>query len=261
MQLANKRILVTGATGGIGSALCRQLEKAGAKLLLNSHNGNQLDRFLTSLDVNHDIVVANISTTEGRQTIAEACKQNGSIDGIINLAGIMDFAMFESQSPEIIEKTLLVNTLAPIQLINLLLPLLQQRTESAIINVGSTFGSIGHPGFTVYCASKAAIKTFSEALARELADSKVRVSYVAPRATDTKFNTDKVNALNAALGNKADSPDFVAAQIIKVLETGETCRYLGWPEKLFIRINALLPGVVSNALIKNLNIIKQHAGS
>lgn len=261
MQLADKRILVTGATGGIGSALCKQLEKAGVRLLLSSHNENQLKRLVTTFDVKHDTVIADISSAEGRLAILEACKLNGGIDAVINLAGVMDFAMFESQPPGIIEKTLLVNTLAPIQLINLLLPLLQQKTESAIINVGSTFGSIGHPGFTVYCASKAAIKTFSEALARELADTSVRVSYIAPRATDTKFNTDKVNALNVALGNKADSPDYVAAQITEVLATGEANRYLGWPEKLFIHINALLPGVVSKALIKNLTIIKQHAGS
>jgi short-subunit dehydrogenase len=261
MQLSNKRILVTGATGGIGSALCQQLEKAGAKLLLCSHNEDSLKHLMTMLVQNHDIVVADISSSSDQLKILEMCQLNGGIDAVINLAGIMDFDLFENQSTQIIEKTFLVNTLAPVQLINLLLPLLKQKTEATILNVGSTFGSIGHPGFSVYCASKAAIKTFSEALARELADSSIKVSYVAPRATSTKFNSDKVNALNAALGNKADTADYVASQIIKVLENGQNSRYLGWPEKLFVRINALLPGVVSKALTKNLNIIKQHANS
>jgi short-subunit dehydrogenase len=261
MQLTNKRILVTGATGGIGSALCRQLEKAGVKLVINSSNEDLLFRFHATLDVQHSVIAADLSTQEGRLEIVEKCKLNGGIDGMINLAGVMNFAMFESQSADIIEKTLLVNTLAPIELCRLLLPLLKQKPDSTILNVGSTFGSIGHPGFTVYCASKAAIKTFSEALARELADSSVTVSYIAPRATDTKLNTEKVTALNAALGNKADTPDYVASQIIKVLKSGQTTRYLGWPEKLFIRINALLPAVVSKALVKNLNYIKQHANS
>tara|TARA_R110000824_G_scaffold52692_4_gene146164 strand:- start:99806 stop:100591 length:786 start_codon:yes stop_codon:yes gene_type:complete len=261
MQLNNKRILVTGASGGIGSALCRQLESAGVKLVISCQNEDLLNNFHNSLAAQHSIVAADIGTADGRQDIVNACALEGGIDGVVNLAGIMNFAMFEAQSPEIIEKTLLVNTLAPIQLCHQLLPLLRQKPAALILNVGSIFGSIGHPGFSVYCASKAAIKTFSEALARELADSSIRVSYIAPRATVTNLNTEKVNALNAALGNKADSPDYVASEIIKVLKSGQANRYLGWPEKLFVRINALLPGVVNKALRGKLNTIKQHANS
>lgn len=261
MQLSNKRILVTGASGGIGSALCRQLELAGVRLVISCQNEELLNTFHNTLNAQHSIVAADISTTHGRQDIVNVCALEGGIDAVVNLAGIMNFAMLESQSAEIIEKTLLVNTLAPIELCRLLLPLLRQKPEAIILNVGSIFGSIGHPGFSVYCASKAAIKTFSEALARELADSSIRVSYVAPRATVTKLNSEKVNALNAALGNKADTPDFVAAEIVKVLKSGQTNRYLGWPEKLFVRLNALLPGVVHKALVGKLAIIKQHANS
>ncbi len=261
MLLADKRILVTGATGGIGTALCQQLEKIGVQLLLSSNSEESLNVLISKLDKSHDSVVSDISTPEGRLEIVKKCQLDDGIDGMINLAGIMDFSLFENQGAEIIEKTFQVNTLAPVELTNLLLPILKQKPEAVILNVGSTFGSIGHPGFSVYCASKAAIKTFSEALARELADSSINVSYVAPRATSTNFNSDKVNALNTALGNKADSPDHVAAQIINVLETGQHAKYLGWPEKLFVRINALMPGVVSKALTKNLKTIKAYANS
>lgn len=259
MQLTNKRILVTGASGGIGSALCRQLESADVQLIISGHNEDALSRFHASLHRQHDIVAADISTQAGCLEILEICKLNGGIDGMINLAGVMDFDMFESQSSSVIEHILLTNTVAPITLCHLLLPLLKQKSESVILNVGSIFGSIGHPGFSVYCASKAAIKTFSEALSRELADSAVTVSYVAPRATSTRLNSEKVNALNAALGNKADTPEYVAAQIVEVLKSGQNHRYLGWPEKLFVRINAILPGLVHKALVNKLDIIKQHA--
>lgn len=261
MQLTNKRILVTGASGGIGSALCRLLEKNGVNLVISGHNETALNRFHSSLDRQHSIIAADISSQAGRLNLAEICKLNGGIDGMINLAGVMNFGMFESQSSSAIEHTLLTNTLAPIELCHLLLPLLKQKSEAAILNVGSTFGSIGHPGFSVYCASKAAIKTFSEALSRELADSSVVVSYIAPRATSTKLNSEKVNALNLALGNKADTPDYVAAQIIDVLKKGQNHRYLGWPEKLFVRVNALLPSLVHKVLVNKLDIIKQHANS
>ena len=261
MLLRDKRILVTGATGGIGSALCRQLESAGGRLVISCHNEKLLNDFHSTLDLKHSVIAADVSSPAGRLEIFNICSLEGGIDGVVNLAGMMNFAMFETQPAAIIEKTIQVNTIAPIEICRLMLPLLRQKDEAVILNVGSIFGSIGHPGFSVYCASKAAIKTFSEALARELADSPITVSYIAPRATHTKLNSEKVVALNAALGNRADSPEYVASQIIKVLISVQTSRYLGWPESLFVRINTLLPGLVHKALVGKLDIIKQHANS
>jgi hypothetical protein len=68
-----------------------------------------------------------------------------------------------------------------------------------------------------------------------------------------------VNALNKELGNKSDNPELVADQIVAMLENNSVVEYLGWPEKLFVKINALLPGVVGSALIKNLSKIKHYA--
>ena len=130
-----------------------------------------------------------------------------------------------------------------------------------ILNVGSIFGSIGHPGFVTYCASKAGVKTFTEALGRELADTNIRVGYIAPRATATALNTDRVNKMNRKLGNRMDTPAYVAERIVGQLKTGRELTYLGWPEKFFVRVNALLPSVVRNALVKNLGVIKQFARS
>ena len=72
-------------------------------------------------------------------------------------------------------------------------------------------------------------------------------------------NDDRVKALNTALGNKSDSPVYVARQILDVLLHDRALRYLGWPEKLFVRVNALFPGIVRGALVKQLDVIKLHA--
>lgn len=87
-----------------------------------------------------------------------------------------------------------------------LLPLLQRAPEAAVVNVGSAFGALGHPGFTAYCASKFGLRGFTEALARELADGKIRVLYLAPRVTATAMNDSRVEALNTALGHVVDPP-------------------------------------------------------
>ena len=136
---------------------------------------------------------------------------------------------------------------------------LQQQPEAVIVNVGSAFGSIGYPGFSGYCASKFGLRGFTEALKRELAASQVRVLYFAPRATDTSINSAAVVEMNQQLGTRMDSPDFVAAQLLAQLKSSQSRRFLGWPEQLFVRLNALFPAIVDKALRGKLAIITKFA--
>jgi len=261
MELQGKRILLTGANGGIGSALVRQLAKEGCKLVLCSQQQPPLEKMAGELAASGyagsvEIMAADLSRSEDRRRVVSQCEALDGIDILINLAGMLDFRLFEDQPEEVVNKLVNLNLLAPMHLCQLLLPQLKTRPEAMILNVGSIFGSIGHPGFVAYCTSKAGMKMFSESLARELADTNVKVAYIAPRATATALNSNKVNDLNLALGNSVDSPDHVAQQIIAQLKSGKILQYLGWPEKLFVRVNALLPSVVHNALVKKLSIIK-----
>jgi short-subunit dehydrogenase len=93
---------------------------------------------------------------------------------LINAAGINPFGMFAEQAAAEIGKAFAINTVAPILLCHALLPVLSERPAAQIVNVGSTFGSIGFPGFAAYSATKFAVRGFSEALRRELADSAIR---------------------------------------------------------------------------------------
>lgn len=266
MELRDKTILLTGAAGGIGSVLAKQLAREGVRLILCSASQDPLDKLITELGAtgysnSHQTFVTDLTSADGRQSLVTLCKEHGGIDAVINLAGVLDFNLFEDQSAATIERTIQINMLVPMLLCHELLPQLMSRKEAVILNVGSIFGSIGHPGFVSYCASKAGVKTFTEALSRELDDTNITVSYIAPRATATALNTDKVNTLNAELGNKTDTPEFVASAIVSQLKNGKRLSYLGWPEKLFVRINALLPFIVHSALVKKLALIKKYARS
>ena len=148
---------------------------------------------------------------------------------------------------------------ATLQLTHLLLPLLREQPRALLVNLGSTFGSIGYPGFATYCASKFALRGFSEALRRELADTHIKVLYVAPRATRTAMNSVEVVAMNDALKVSMDDPQAVAAQIVQAIMAEREELYLGWPEKLFVRLNSLLPRLVDQALRKQLPVIKRFA--
>ena len=261
MDIERKTVLVTGATGGIGRKLCAQLDELGATLVMTGRDKQALADLHQQFGNRHYVVEADLSTSSGRAGVLACCSDSGGIDAVINLAGITDFGLFENQSPELIEKILNINLVSLLLFCHELLPQLTAKSESSLINVGSIFGSIGYPGFAVYCASKAGVKGFTESLGRELADSPVNVSYIAPRATSTAINSAKVDAMNKELGNRSDSPDYVAAEIVKLLKSGKRLRYLGWPEKFFVRVNAIFPNVVFKALTRQLDVVRRHANA
>ena len=144
------------------------------------------------------------------------------------------------------------------QLVARFLPRLQSAGEAWIINVGSILGYLGYPGHTAYSASKFALRGFSEALRRELADGPVRVLHLAPRAARTPMNPAALCALNAELGVAMDDPAVVATQLMRLLERPAAERLLGMPEKLFARINQFAPWLVDRALARQLPVIRRH---
>ena len=257
MELNGKTILLTGATGGIGCAVAHALAAEGASLRLVGRNTVSLNQLEGQLPGNHQIIVADIGTIQGRHDILSRCVDGGGIDLLINLAGTTTFQCFEHQSEESIEQILSTNLTAPMLLTKQLIPLLNNTPESAVVNIGSTYGSIGHPGYVAYCASKSGLKGFTEALRRELSDTAIQIFYLAPRATETSLNSPAANALNRALGNRVDPPEQVADTLVKLLKSNRHCQFMGWPEKLFVKINALLPRLVDRALVKKMPLIKK----
>jgi short-subunit dehydrogenase len=254
MKLEHSRIVLTGAAGGIGRALALSLAQAGASLALAGRRRDALDALAAearAAGAGAHVVVADIATAPGRaQVVEQATEALGGIDVLINNAGTLNFGPFEAEDPVLIERLFQANVLAPVLLTRALLPQLLGQGRGRIVNVGSTFGSIGFPFFASYSASKFALRGFSQALRRELAGTGIGVTYVAPRATRTDFNPANVQRMNQALKNKEDTPAQVAAAIIEALRRERDEVYLGWPEKLFVRLNALLPRMVDKALRK-----------
>ena len=261
MNLEDSRILITGAAGGIGASLARRLAASRAKLFLTDVNSAGLERVADGLRrARADViaVAADVTKDEGRNALTGRARAVG-IDVLINVAGVNPFGLFTEQSPSEIERTLAINTCAPMLLCQALIPVLAERKEAHIVNVGSTFGAIGFPGFGIYSASKFAIRGFTEALRRELADTSIRVHYVAPRATRTALSTDRVRALNDELKIAMDTPESVAHAIERALQRGQRETYLGLAERISVVINALLPWLVDNTIRRQLPVIRRHA--
>lgn len=266
MQFRDRHILITGASGGIGSALAILLARRGTSLLLHGRNQKALDEIASKcMEQGCPRVVtcsADISNEAGRKRLTDCVSTSFPLlDTLINNAGIGCFNLFDEQSPELIERLITTNVTAPILLTQALLPNLTAKPEPRILNIGSAFGAIGYPGYTTYCASKGALRMFSESLAREYADTSLKVQYLAPRASPTAINTYRANQMLAATGGKSDAPVTVAEAAIKLLESGKAQAAIGWPEKLLVRLNGLRPELISAMLKRQLHKIKPYARS
>ncbi|NOQ76669.1 MAG: SDR family oxidoreductase [Methylococcaceae bacterium] len=258
-MLADKTILITGASGGIGSEVAKRLSEEGAILVLVGRDEVSLGKLNEMLGSNHHIIQADISHAADRNSIMEYCQNlDGGIDILINNAGIGQFSLFRDMGEDEVTSIITTNLTSTVLLTQCLLPTLLSRPEPQIVNVGSILGSIGLPGSTIYCASKFGLRGFSEALRRELLDTSLAVRYFAPRATKTAINNDRVTALNGELGTKMDTVESVADALISFLKSSTTSQYLGWPEKIFVKINSVLPGVVEKSIAKQLIIFKRY---
>ncbi len=267
-KMKNSNVLLTGATGGMGKAFSRLLFANGANLLLigrDSHKLHELKAELLTSNISAtnkvEIFAVDLVDSAQRQAlIAYLATLTFDINLLINNAGISQLSLLEQTTESEINRIISTNTIAPMQLTQALLPILLKQSSAQIINIGSTFGSIGFPGYSAYCASKFALRGFSQTLSRELADTNVTVKYLSPRATKTNLISKKIEQLNTALNTATDLPEHVAKELLALIEQNKTERYIGWPEKLFVGINALFPSIVSKSIVKQLPIIQKFAG-
>mgnify|MGYP001089936096 CR=1 FL=1 len=260
MQLKGARVVLTGATGGLGQALVGRLAQQGATLLLTGRNLERLQAVALQAGPGHHCVQADISTPDGVAAVTGAARDLGA-NILVNNAGIGGFGLLQDQDAAGVAQVLATNLAAPIQLTRAMLPGLLAQPESAVVNIGSAFGSIPFAGFAAYSAAKAGLHSFSEALRRELADTGVHVLHVSPRAIDTPLNSPAVLALNAQLGNTSDSADRVAAEVVRLLEKDARRAVLGWPERFFAWLHGVAPGLVDRGLRGKLTAIKHHAAA
>jgi len=248
------RAILTGASGGIGRAIAAALAPHCSELLLVGRDASRLAASAAAAGPVAHTLIADLATAAGRDAVSLP-----GLNLLVNNAGAGDFAWLADQSDATLARIVETNVLAPMQLTRRLLPELARQPEAWIVNVGSIMGYLGYPGHAAYCASKFALRGFSEALRRELADGPVRVLHLAPRATRTAMNGAGVCAMNAELGVAMDDPALVARELLRLLERPARERLLGMPEALFARLNQLVPGLVDRALRRQLPIIRRHA--
>lgn len=256
MKLQNARVLLTGANGGIGSALADCLAAKGAALALFGRNESDVKETCKRLknaypgSTAHAFGVDLFDHMAREAAVIDAMARLDGIDVLINCAGLMSFRPFADEDPAVLERVMQLNFVVPTLLVRQVLPSMLARGSGRIVNVGSTFGSIGFAWFATYSASKFGLRGLSEALRRELDSTGVGVTYVAPRAVKTPLNTDAVYRMAKVTKMHMDDPRRVAQRTVEAIERDAKDVYLGFPEKFFARLNSFLPRLVDGGLRK-----------
>jgi short-subunit dehydrogenase len=245
-------VVLTGATGGIGSAIARELVVRGARVLLVARADGALAALARTLAPAEDgrkqvdALAADVTSAAGRIAIRDAAIARGA-NALVNAAGLPCFGPLETLDDAAIEAALRTNLLAPMLLVRTLLQHLTRQPQARILSIGSALGRIGLPGFAAYSAGKFGLRGFSEALRRELADTPVRVQYLGPRTTRTAFEHSRVEAQNRASSAHVDTPERVAKVALRMLLAGTAERFLGFPEAPAGRVNGAFPRLLDGA--------------
>ena len=188
-MLKDKNILITGATGGMGRALCHALAAEGANLALTATNEEALNALAAELEAKGCKVVckaANITEESQVQAVAElAATSYGKLDALVNLAGISIPSKIVETEESVYDKSLDVNVKGVYLMCKHFVP--HAAENARIINLGSMAARRTNGNAPLYCMAKAALNTLSQGLAIQLAGQKIHVTTLNPGGADTPF--------------------------------------------------------------------------
>ncbi len=254
MKPATMRVLLAGATGGIGQALAEALVQAGASVLLTGRSPARLAALARRLDPGAGEAVAwreaDLLDAASVQRLADHAVQ-WQCNAVVHGAGAPSFVPAAALPPAELHRVVATNLTAPIALTTALLPHLARQPQARILFIGSALGAIGLPGHAAYCASKFGLRGYAQALRRELGPGALRVQYLGPRSTRTAFNDAAVQAYQRATSAAVDEPGPVAQAALAMLEDGRAERFLGFPECLAVRLNGAAPVLLDAAFGKH----------
>ncbi len=203
--------LVAGATGGLGSAIARQLADRGATLTLVSRSQERLDR----LDVPGQRQALDLRTPVAATEAVELARSNaGRLDAVVNAVGVVAFGPVDELTVDVIEELFLSNTFVSMFLAKAALDALEP--GGVLVNLSGVIAEQNLPGMSAYGASKAAVRSFDEALAREARRRKIRVIDARPPHTETGL-ADRPIAGTAPKMPTGLQPQAVAAVIVDAM--------------------------------------------
>jgi short-subunit dehydrogenase len=215
-SLEGASVVVTGASGGIGRHIAKQLAEAGARLTLAARDRNALE----SLGIDATVVSADLRDAEaGRTIVAAALAANNTLDGLVNAAGVVAFGSLADTADEVIEDLFLTNVLGPLWLMRAAIPALTE-SRGFIANISAVVAEQPLAGMAAYSASKAELTAADRALTRELRAAGITVTDARPPHTETGLADRPISGIAPRL-REGLRPEDVARRIVKAIIVGE----------------------------------------
>ncbi|RUS42631.1 3-ketoacyl-ACP reductase [Cohnella sp. AR92] len=229
MQLNNQTAIITGAGKGIGKAIATMLAKEGVHVGLIARSAADLEALQASLTNEYGIrayiASADVSNaSEVEAAVASLKKQLGSIDILINNAGIAQFGALVDMDPAQWERIIQVNLMGTYYVTRAVLPTMLEQNSGSIINVASTAGERGFATGSAYCASKFGVLGLTESVLQEVRKSNIRVTALTPSTVNTELS---VNAgLKIGDEDRMMQPEDVAELALATLKL---------PKRVFVK--------------------------
>lgn len=258
--LAGRRIILTGASEGIGRALALALARARTRVVLAARDASRLESLARECRAAggeaHAVPTDVANSHDCEWLVGESMRLLGGIDTLVNNAGITMWSRFDAlKDLEVFERLLEVNYLAPVRLTSLALPHLKA-SKGLMVAVSSLAGLTGVPERTAYSGSKHALIGFCDSLRIELAGSGVDVTVVAPDFVVTETHKRAMGPEGQPLGespmvqSKIMTADQCAARIVKAIDQRERLVIMSARGRLGRWLKLLAPGVIDRIAAK-----------
>lgn len=216
-RLEGKRVIITGATAGIGKATAKAFAESGCNIIITGRRQERLNELKKELESANSIKVKTASFDIRNR---EACKEfvnnlNHPVDILINNAGLAKGvnAVYDANIDDW-EAMIDTNIKGLLIMTRLISPQMRKRNSGHIINIGSIAGHESYAGGSAYSSTKHAVKAFTEATKKDLHGTKIRVSMVSPGLVDTEFSTVRFNGNKARADEVYDKMEPLIAQDI-----------------------------------------------
>jgi short-subunit dehydrogenase len=246
-NIAGSRMLITGASQGIGRSIALEAIKQGARVLAAARQQSLLDELAAEVKAaggTIETVAADVTSPADRQKMVDAAREKfGGLDILINNAGIGSTGHYSEVEFDHLRKIFEVNLFGLTETTRAFLPMLKQGVKPAVVNIGSIAGKRGIPARSHYASSKFAVQGFSEAIRAELAKDGIDVLVVSPGLTQTNFSKNMIEQkAKVQLDHmRGMTSEDVAKATLTSIARGTNEKTLTLNGKLLVLVSRFLP--------------------
>jgi dehydrogenase/reductase SDR family member 7B len=258
---SNKRVWVTGASSGIGEALCLAFAERGAHIILSARNVAELQRVAAACSQvgAASVLVQPLDLTQQAElptVVAEVLRLSGKVDILVNNGGISQRSLAKDTSLEVDRKMMEVNYFGTVALTKALLPTMLTHQLGHIVTITSLMGKFGAPLRSSYAGAKHALHGFFDSLRAELAHTPIKITLICPGYVRTNISINALTGSGTQQGTMDDAtdkgmdPKDLARRILRTIESGKNEAYFGGKEVLGVYLKRFLPNYLAKVVAK-----------